>query len=198
MHPHPSFRWDDEGEMLALLRDVSFSTIFANGEAGPVVVHAPVATDGTDRLRFHISRANRAAASLEGAHALLSCIGPDAYVSPDWYGVPDQVPTWNYVAVECEGPLRTLHEGELADLLDDLSIAQETRLAPKPLWTRAKMSPGRFEAMLKAILGFEMRIEALRGTRKLGQTKSPKEREASAAAVAAAGNPRLAALMMPS
>jgi transcriptional regulator len=29
--------------------------------------------------------------------------GPHAYVSPRWYGAgPDEVPTWNYVAVEVE------------------------------------------------------------------------------------------------
>lgn len=197
MHPHPGYAWKDDGEMLAFVSEVSFSTIFICGEAGPMLVHAPVVVGGGERLRFHVSRANRAAASLDGAHALLSCIGPDAYVSPDWYGTPDQVPTWNYVAVECEGPLRRLDEDELARLLDDLGDAQEARLAPKPVWTRGKMTPGKFEAMLKAIGGFEMQIEAIRGTRKLGQMKSLAERRAAAAGVADAGNGAMAALMMP-
>ena len=197
MHPHPGYGWKDEGEMLAFVADVSFSTIFVCGTEGPALVHAPVVVRGTDRLRFHVSRANRAAASLEGVHGLLSCTGPDCYVSPDWYGTPDQVPTWNYLAVECEGPLRRLDDEELAQLLDDLGDVQETRLAPKPVWTRAKMTPGRFEAMLKAIVGFEMRIEAIRGTRKLGQMKTIDERRAAAAGVAGIGNAAMAALMMP-
>jgi transcriptional regulator len=74
----------------------------------------------------------------------------------------------------------------------------EARLAPKPVWTRAKMTPGKFEAMLKAIVGFEMRIDEMRGTRKLGQTKNFEERAASANAVAAAGNAAMGALMDPS
>ena len=197
MHPHPGYGWTDEGEMLAFLAEMSFSTIFVCGTEGPALVHAPVVVRGTDRLRFHVSRANRAAASLEGAQALLSCTGPDCYVSPDWYGTPDQVPTWNYLAVECEGPLRRLDDEELAQLLDDLGDVQEARLAPKPVWTRAKMTPGRFEAMLKAIVGFEMRIETIRGTRKLGQMKTLDERRAAAAGVAGAGNAAMAALMMP-
>lgn len=198
MHPHPGYGWTDEGEMLAFVAEVSFSTIFVCGTEGPALVHAPVVVRGTDRLRFHVSRANRAAASLEGVHGLLSCTGPDCYVSPDWYGTPDQVPTWNYLAVECEGPLRRLDDEELAQLLDNLGDVQETRLAPKPTWTRAKMTPGRFEAMLKAIVGFEMRIEAIRGTRKLGQMKSLDERRGAAAGVAGVGNVAMAALMMPS
>ena len=198
MHPHPGYGWTDEGEMLAFLAEMSFSTIFVCGTEGPALVHAPVVVRGSDRLRFHVSRANRAAASLEGAQALLSCTGPDCYVSPDWYGTPDQVPTWNYLAVECEGPLRRLDDEELAQLLDDLGDVQEARLAPKPVWTRAKMTPGRFEAMLKAIVGFEMRIETIRGTRKLGQMKTLDERRGAAAGVAGAGNAAMAALMMPS
>jgi transcriptional regulator len=92
-------------------------------------------------------------------------------VSPDWYGTPDQVPTWN-----------------------SLSAAHEARLAPKPAWTRAKMSAGRFEGLLKAITGYELAIEALRGTRKLGQHKTETE-QAGAAAGLAPFNPEMARLM---
>ena len=93
-----------------------------------------------------------------------------------------------------KGPLRVLDENELAQLLDTLSAAHESRLAPKPPWTRAKLTPGRFESMLKAIVGYELRIEALRGTRKLGQNKSDEERAGAAAGLAPL-NPALAALM---
>jgi transcriptional regulator len=56
------------------------------------------------------------------------------------------------------------------------------------------MTPGRFEAMLKAIVGFEMAIEDLRGTDKLGQYKSAPERQGAADGLAPY-NPTLAALM---
>ncbi len=191
MHPNRAFAWDDREAMLALVRDVSFCTICVDG---PALVHAPVTVAGPDRLRFHVARGNRARPALDGRRALLSCLGPDAYVSPDWYGTPDQVPTWNYLAVEAEGPLRRLGEAELIAQLDALAAAHEARLAPKPPWTRAKMSPGRFEGLLKAIVGFEMTIEALRGTRKLGQHKSEAERDGVALGLAPI-NPTLAALM---
>jgi transcriptional regulator len=172
MHPNRAFAWEDRAAMLDFVAGISFGTICVDG---PFLVHAPVAVDAPDRLRFHVARGNRAARALEGQRAVASFLGPDAYISPDWYGTPDQVPTWNYLAVEVEGPLRRLEEAELAVLLDDLSAAHEARLAPKPEWTRAKMTPGRFEAMLKAITGYELAIEDLRGTRKLGQNKRPEE-----------------------
>ena len=191
MHPSRAFVWDDRDAMLAFAAETSFCTIAADG---PLIAHAPVVVSGPDRLRFHLSRSNRAAAAFDGKRAILSFLGPEAYVSPDWYGSADQVPTWNYLAVEAEGPLRRLDEAELSDLLDTLSAEHERRLAPKPDWTRAKMSPGRFEAMLKAIVGFEMDIEALRGTRKLGQNKAESERHGAADGLAPF-NPAMAALM---
>jgi len=189
MHPNRAFAWEDPEAMLAFVADIAFCTICADG---PLLVHAPVVVDAPDRLRFHVSRGNRAAA-LAGKRAIVSCLGPDAYISPDWYGVPEQVPTWNYLSVEAEGPLRRLDEEELARLLDDLSAAHEARLAPKPQWSRAKLAPGRFEAMVKAIAGYELAIEELRGTRKLGQNKPGQA--AAAADGLAPFNPRMAALM---
>jgi transcriptional regulator len=197
MHPNRAFAWDDRDAMLALVGEVAFCTICVDG---PMVVHAPIVVTGPDRLRFHIARGNRAAASLDGtrdgapSRGVVSCLGPDAYISPDWYGTPDQVPTWNYLAVEAEGPLRRLDETELANLLDALSAQHEARLGPKPAWIRAKMTPGRFEAMLKAIIGYELTIEALRGTRKLGQNKKEAERTAAAEGLAP-HHPVMAALM---
>jgi transcriptional regulator len=190
MHPNRAFAWEDRDAMLAFLADVAFCTICVDG---PIVAHAPVIVAAPDRILFHLSRGNRAAATAP-KRAIVSCLGPEAYVSPDWYGSPDQVPTWNYLAVEAEGPLRRLDEVELAQLLDDLSAAHEARLAPKPAWTRAKMSPGRFEAMLKAIIGYELSIEALRGTRKLGQNKKAVERIGAANGLKPF-NPDMAALM---
>jgi transcriptional regulator len=190
MHPNRAFAWQDRDAMLAFLADIAFCTICAEG---PVLVHAPVIVAGPDRLRFHLSRGNRAAA-MAGGRAIVSCLGPDAYISPDWYGSPDQVPTWNYLAVEAEGPLRRLDDEDLPQLLDDLSAAHEARLAPKPAWTRAKMAPDRFEGMLKAIVGYELTVEDLRGTRKLGQNKTIEERIGAAEGLAPF-NPAMAALM---
>jgi hypothetical protein len=57
------------------------------------------------------------------------------------------------------------------------------------------MNPGRFEAMMKAIVGFELQIEGLRGTRKLGQNKKGAEMEGAIAGLEAAGRADMAALM---
>ena len=145
--------------------------IFAAANDLPHAAHAPVLLAG-DTLRFHLSVANPLAHAITaGARTLAVVSGEDAYVSPDWYGLEDQVPTWNYVSVEIEGPTRVLDRDDTALLLDDLSARYEAGLAPKPPWTRAKLDPARWEALLRGIVGFEMAVERLEGTTKLGQNK---------------------------
>ncbi len=195
MHPNRAFAWTDEAEMLQFIAERSFSTIFFGTADGPRVVHVPVTVEAGPHLQFHLARSNRAAEGLDGAEVLLSCLGPDAYVSPDWYGTPDQVPTWNYVAVECLGIARRLGDAELAGQLDSLSGEHEARLLPKTPWTRHKMKRGLFEGMMKAIICFEIEISELRGTRKLGQNKKADEREGALAGLEAAGSAELATVM---
>ena len=195
MHPNAGFAWQSREEMLAFIAEVSFSTIFLRNEDGPRVAHVPVTVEAPDRLRFHLARSNRAAPGLDGSEVLLSFLGPDAYISPDWYGTPDQVPTWNYLAVECEGTARQLGEDELVAQLDRLSAAHESRLAPKAPWTRDKMTPARFGAMLRAIACYEIQVRELRGTRKLGQNKKPAERDGASRGLDAAGCTDMAELM---
>jgi transcriptional regulator len=171
LHPARAFHETDRAELVRRVAERGFAVIAGVGQGRPLVGHAPVLLDG-ERLRFHLSAANPLATALaEGARVVAVVTGEDAYVSPDWYDLADQVPTWNYVSVEIEGPARTLSAEETASLLDDLAARYEGALAPKPPWTRAKMDPARFEAMVRAIVGFEVAVERLEGVTKLSQNK---------------------------
>jgi len=195
MHPNRKFHVEDKAAMAALVRDQGFGLIVAQTEAGLRAVHVPVLLDG-DRLRFHVSRGNLVHAALAaGGDALFVATGAHAYVSPDWYGLDDRVPTWNYLAVELEGPVRALARDALIRFLDDLSDHHEARLAPKPAWTRDKMSEGRFEGLLKAIAGFELEVSAWRGTAKLDQDKPEEVRARLVDALEAAGDRAMARVM---
>lgn len=170
MHPDAAFAMSGEA-CRAIVGRHGFAHIFVHGAGGAAVIHAPVLMTGDDRLTFHVARRNRAFALLADARAIASVAAVDGYVSPDWYASPDQVPTWNYVAVEAEGPVAPLDRDALVAQVDALSAAHEARLAPKPAWSRDKMDQRRFEAMVDAIAGFEIRVEAWRGTAKLSQNK---------------------------
>ena len=194
MHPNQAFSWTDRAEMLDFVAEHSFAHIFTCSEAGQFVVHAPVIVRGGNVL-FHISRRNRIAENLDGRPILISLLGRHGYHSANWYASKDQVSTWHYEAVEIEGMARELSEPGLVGLLDQLSDTMEERYSPERRWTRAKMGPGKFEAMVKAIVGFEVVPEAIRGTRKFNQHKSGADLEASIAGQEALGRDDIVAAM---
>ena len=188
MHPSSRFAWTDEAEIRAFVDEASFAQIVAVVDGGPVGAQAPLVNGPDGSIRFHLSRANRLTPLLDGKTVLASVIGTHFYVSPDWYGTPDQVPTWNYRMVEIEGVARRLDEPESRDLLDRLSAAQEKRLAPKPAWTSGKMDQSRLDAMVRAITGFAIREPVFRGAIKMGQNKSAGEAAGVVAALRTLGN----------
>jgi transcriptional regulator len=125
----------------------------------------------------------------------LAVRGAHGYISPDWYGVPDQVPTWNYVAVQIDGRGQILDQDLLLALLNRLSDRFEAVLAPKPVWKMSKMDPDALARMMRMIVPVEMQITDVTGTWKLSQNKDDAVRLAAADGVAeAALDPHAAAL----
>jgi transcriptional regulator len=195
MHPNSAFRWEDRNALRDFAREIGFGIVFAATPDGPRVAHAPFVFLDEDRIGFHLARGNGVTKHLGNAEALFVINGPDGYISPDYYGMDDQVPTWNYLALELQGTIRRMSTEELTAQVDALSCEQESRLAPKPEWTRGKMSDGLFDKMLGAIVGFEMTVTAWRSTAKLGQNKPAQARALAADALEARGNKAVALLM---
>lgn len=205
MHPDPAFRWpksandhqdaDERTALEAMIAEIGFGMIFAETPDGPRVAHVPVFSTGDGALQFHLSRGNALTRHIAKNKALCVINGPDAYVSPDWYGIDDQVPTWNYLALELEGTVRQMEREGLISLLDDLSAQNEAKLAPKTPWHRDKMDAEKFDRMVDAIVGFEMEILAWRPTAKLGQNKPAAVRKNAAKALDATGRRAMAHLM---
>jgi len=196
MHPAPAFKVEDEARLLAHLAAYPFATIAAAPEGRPLIAHAPLVIrrlEGGLALDFHLSRGNALSAHLAaGFRAVAVSLGPEAYISPDWYEAADQVPTWNYVTVEAEGPVVALDGVGLVALLDALSAQEEARLLPKRPWTRAKMQPATFERMSRAIIGARLTVERLEGAFKLSQNKTEADR---AGAIAGLGSHPIAGRM---
>jgi transcriptional regulator len=192
MHPNRAFAWGEQEALRTFVAHHAFAQICACVEGSPLTAQAPLAVHDDGSIRFHLARANPLVPHLDGADLVAAVLGENAYISPDWYGTEDQVPTWNYRLVEISGRARRLGEAELIDQLDRLSAAQEARLAPKTPWTSAKLDPARMAAMLKAIVGFSIDAPVLRGTAKLGQNKKPEERAGAIAALRALGDEQMA------
>lgn len=180
MHPNPVFRGTPRDANLEFARTRGFGTLCANGADGPILAHAPflLSEDGAV-LELHLVRSNPLLRLLPGP-VVMAVSGPDGYVSPDWYGVDDQVPTWNYVAVHLRGTMETRPAAELRDLLDRQSALFEDRLVPKPPWTTAKMTPQVLDRMMRAIVPCRMQVTTVDGTWKLNQNKDDTVRLAAA------------------
>jgi transcriptional regulator len=185
MHPNRAFEWTNADEMLGFVAKQSFAHIFT-AASGLFAVHAPVVVlDG--RIQFHVSRRNRIADHVAGNAVLISVLGRHAYHSANWYVSDNQVPTWHYEAVEVEGTAREMAPGELVSFLDRLSDIHERRVQPENPWTRAKMEPAKFDALARAIIGFEVDPTAICGTRKFNQHKEGEDLAATTEGQWAAG-----------
>ncbi|MEL7177506.1 MAG: FMN-binding negative transcriptional regulator [Pseudomonadota bacterium] len=170
MHPNPSFRRTNLKHALAFIRDRAFGQLCINGSDGPIVSHVPFLLNAAaDTAELHLVRSNPIARITDPIPAVIAVSGPDAYISPDWYNVPDQVPTWNYIAVHLRGTLAP-SDADMHELLDRQTAAYEDRLDKAP-WLTGKMSDGVMDKMMRQILPFRFDITDIQSTFKLGQNK---------------------------
>lgn len=125
-------------------------------------------------LRGHVARANPLWRQAAGQEVLVLFHGPQAYVSPGWYPSKAEtgkaVPTWNYSMVQARGRLVTFEEPDalramVADLTDTF---EATQASP---WSVDDAPPDYLAAMLKAIVGVTIEVEALQGKFKLSQNR---------------------------
>ena len=195
MHPNSLFRVDDRALLEALIAEIGFGMVFAETPDGPRVAHVPLVSTGDGALHFHLARGNALTGHIAGRTALAVLNGPDAYVSPRWYSDRGQVPTWNYLALELEGPVRQMGEHGLHGLLETIGEQQEARIAAGQPWRPEDVPQELWNKLARGIVGFELEIRAWRPTFKLSQNKPVEERLRVADSLEAQGSPAIAALM---
>lgn len=189
MHPNHAFRKPDEARNIAFVRARAFGVLAINAEDGPLMSHVPlVLSEDGGTAELHLVRSNPILRLLdEPRPAIVAVSGGDAYVSPDWYAVDDQVPTWNYVAVHLRGTLSKLPQDALHGVLTRLSAHQETKLLPKTPWTSDKMDQDVYTKMQRQIVPVQLDVAHIDGTWKLSQNKPDDVRLRAADGVEEAG-----------
>ena len=191
MHPDPLYRTKTNALCESLIDEIGFGMVFAQTPDGPRVAHTPLLSTGDGAVQFHLARSNALARHLDGATALIVVNGPDAYVSPRWYDDRNTVPTWDYVALELEGPMRRMDDDGLEAFLHAAIAKHETRLGGEP-WLAEESSEKMWAGLFRGIVGFELTVTARRPTYKLSQNKPPETRARIADGLAEAGSPALA------
>jgi transcriptional regulator len=206
MYVPSHFKEDRVPELHDAIRRIGIGTLITNGAEGLEASHIPLLIDpepgpyGT--LRGHIARSNGqwkrlAQGAGGGSEALVTFLGPDAYVTPNWFPSKREtgkvVPTWNYIAIHAYGPLRFFEDrAPLLDIVMRLTNLHEgKRAAP---WAVTDAPADYIDAMLKAIVGFELPIARLEGKWKLSQNKSAADVEGIRAGLAAERDEDAAAL----
>lgn len=173
MHPNPVYRSTAASRNLEFAVKRGFGILAVNSEDGPLVSHIPfyLSEDGS-WLYAHLVRSNPIIRELAVPQpAVVAISGGDGYISPDWYGLEEQVPTWNYVAVHLRGKVERLDDTQLPAILDRLSTEFENRIAGKKPWTAEKMDAGIRERLMRQIVPVRMAITQVDGTWKLSQNK---------------------------
>jgi len=138
---------------------------------------------GRASLDGHLARANPHWREFDVVTDVVVCfVGPNAYISPNWYQSPDMVPTWNYVAIEARGRIELLDSrAARLDIVDRLSARHGADLSRQ--WTSDKMNPELRDKLLDAIVAFRLHIEAIEAKAKLGQNRKPEDLRSAAAAL---------------
>jgi len=146
------------------------------------ITHIPVYLDraagpyGT--IHGHISRQNPQRSTFDSAQTgVIVFHGPHGYISPTWYAkTGNVVPTWNFAVVHATGKLRPVEgKKELNNLLATL-IAKFERYEGTG-YDFSKIDDTYKYGLMGGIIGFEMEIELLEGKFKLGQDRSPDDKQ---------------------
>jgi transcriptional regulator len=138
----------------------------------PLVLDPRVGPYGS--LLGHLARANPDWRDAHGCQALAIFTGPDAYISPSWYPSKVEsgkvVPTWNYEVVHAHGEI-VVHDDPawVRNLVTRLTDRHE---AGRPnRWQVTDAPDAYIDALLKGIVGIELRITRLVGKAKASQNR---------------------------
>lgn len=187
MYLPPQFQAKDEAHALALMREHPFASLISMDDAGlPYVTHLPlhVQEEGGLVLLGHVARPNAHWRYLQARpQALVTFLGPHAYMSPKVYPDLARVPTWNYLAVHCAVQATLVEEPVAKDALLKKLIGDH-----EPPYAEQWRSLGEAFAhkMLAGIVAFELRVTDLQCKLKLNQHR-PEAHAAMKSAYAAGG-----------
>ena len=181
-------RVEDQATINAFIHAYGFATVITMRDEAPWGSHLPVLLDeSAGLLRSHMARANQQWKHFRAEREVL-CIfhGPHAYISPSWYVQQHDVPTWNYAAVHVYGFPQIVDDHEaLKQIVLDTTNKYEA-LIPGT-WT-LPLTDDELNGMLRAIVGFTIRITRVEAKFKLGQNRSAEDRAGTVRGLARSGH----------
>lgn len=122
-------------------------------------------------LQGHIMRnTDHHKAFIDNPNVLAVFSGPHCYVSASWYKNPQIGSTWNYMSIHINGLIRFMSDQELVDFMRKFTLKFENGVTDSP--TIYDNLPDTFlHSMMPAIVGFEIKADALNTVFKLSQNR---------------------------
>jgi len=164
---------------------ISFGTIITLAKSGMLASHVPMLIERSGEnlgtLFGHIARGNiQWRETLPAGQGLAVFLGPDAYISPNWYYSQKEggrvVPTWNYVAIHVRGPVTFFEDTEkIREIVTRLTKHHEAY--SKNPWEVTDAPEDYISGELRQIVGFEMPIVKIEGKWKLSQNRPEEDRK---------------------
>jgi transcriptional regulator len=167
----PQFDPKDEAHACALMQAYPFASLISVDDDGfPFVTNIPLhltQQDGQQVLLGHCAKPNPHWRYLQARpQALVTFMGPQAYMSPQVYPDLARVPTWSYLAVHAKVEATLVEEPQAKDrLLKQLIGDHEPAYAAQ--WRG--LGEEYQHKMLRGIVAFELRITELQCKLKLNQ-----------------------------
>ncbi|MBU1360281.1 MAG: FMN-binding negative transcriptional regulator [Gammaproteobacteria bacterium] len=172
MYTPAQFNGKDPGIAIELMRAHPFASLISTDDDGlPFVSHLPLVVDARGDesmvLLGHCAKPNPQWRHLQSRpEAVVSFMGPHAYMSPSVYPDLARVPTWNYLTVQCTVRARLVDSASDKDRLLKRLIAEH-----EPAYAQQWRDLGDdFQhRMLQGIVGFELAVTSWQCKLKLNQ-----------------------------
>lgn len=173
------YREERSDLIFEVMRRFEFATVVTIASNEPFVSHLPLILDASgNTLIGHCARANPQWRHFVD-NGLVTVIfnGPHAYISPAWYQPkPDNVPTWNYVAVHVRAKAHIVDDVEesysiMKTMVDHFEAKYKTG------WSLPDEKSDELMSLLKGIVSFRLEIESVQGKFKLSQKQDGVSRE---------------------
>jgi transcriptional regulator len=190
------FKAQDLTVLQDLIRAHPLGTWVSVTPSGLDVNHVPFLLDPTHgpngALLGHVARANPIWQSFSrDTPSVVVFQGPETYITPSWYPSKKAhgkaVPTWNYTVVHARGMPQTVEDRDwLRQHVSDLSQQQEA--GQQEPWQVSDAPDNYIDAMLKAVVGIVIPIDALEGQWKNSQNRPPEDVSGTVAGLRARGD----------
>lgn len=178
MYHFSYFKEKDKQAVLDFMEEHPFAFMTGSFLSGAqVATQIPILLeerDGELFLQGHIMRnTDHHKAWMENPNALLVFSGPSCYVSASWYSNPQIGSTWNYMSVHVAGRVNFMTGDELVAFMRKLTLKFEKNNAQSPTFYD-NLPDDYLSKMMSAIVGFEVKAEAMDNVFKLSQNRDEK------------------------